>query len=596
MKRKFVGVDLGTHSVKVVAVQTSLRGAQVVEHYVEPIETGPEGGGNLETAAAVAAAILREAGLAAERVCVCVPGSHASYRTLRFPFGDARRIAQALPFELEDQFPVPLDRMHYDYVVSKTADGAGRAWVVGMRRDRIEAVEGILSEAGIEPVALTVGPAALAQALEPGVIALPSEGGGEGGPVEPMTLVVDIGHRTTELVVLGETGPVAARSVRVAGRDVTAAIARAYDMPPAEAERAKRNDGFVLHDGLGEVTEAQARAGGVVRDALLPLVREVRHTIKWLETEQSARVTRVLLSGAASRLREIDAFFAEALGLDVGRVEAAGLSRLRVPDGFDVARELVAVGSAAGAAAGALIDLHLGAEAEADGGVWAPHLRRMGAWAAILAGALALDTVVQVRAAEALLATRRAELAALSEEVFGTSVTSPKEVEDRLEAGEEIDASRLVPERSALDVMATIVDAATPQDKPPPAGAAAAPFDPTGAPATGAPPSTTPPPSAAGASAGGTAKPELAPPPERGIVWADELVLTMVDVRELKVEIAASATRSSAQDRFALELERAGCLKNISKGKVRDQNGRKVFEMNMDNACLLPEGAEGEGS
>lgn len=590
MKRRFVGIDLGTHSVKVVVVQTQLRGAQVVERFVEPVEVGPDGGANLETAAAVAAAIVEQAGLRDERACVSVPGSVAAYRTIEFPFADARRIAQALTFELEDQFPVPVDRMHHVHLITRGAGGRGRAWVVAVRRDRMEEIERALTGAGFGKAAVTIAPAALAQAIEGGIIAIPEpEGGGGGDRPEPVTLVVDVGHRTTELLAIAEAGPMAARSVRIGGRDVTLAIAQAYGMTPVEAERAKRRDAFVYHDGLVGLSDEQVRAGETVRTALLPLVREIGHTIRWLESEQGCRATRVVLTGAGSRLREMVPFLEECLNVDVAQVTADDLRRMRVLDDMDVAREAVAIGAAVGAATGPLVELRMHAGAEHDDAVLAARLRRVGAWAAVFAGGLALDTVVQVRAAEALLETRRAELALLTDEILGERITSPKQVRDRLEGEVSQDPSELVPERSALDVMAMIVDAAAPKDEPP-APAPAQAVDPTGAPLTDSSAASS------GAAAGsvpapGSAAPAAAPPPERGIVWADELVLNMVDIRELKVEIAASAARSSAQDRFAMELESTGCLTNVSKGKVRDQNGRKVFEMNMDNACLLPESA-----
>lgn len=593
VKRRFVGIDLGTHSVKVVVVQAQLRGAQVVERFVEPVEVGPDGGANLETAAAVAAAIVEQAGLRDERACVSVPGSVAAYRTIDFPFADARRIAQALPFELEDQFPVPVDRMHHVHHVSRGAGGRGRAWVVAVRRDRMEEIERALTGAGLGKAAVTIAPAALAQAIEGGIIAIPEpEPGGGGDRPEPVTLVVDVGHRTTEMLAIADAGPMAARSVRIGGRDVTLAIAQAYGMTPVEAERAKRRDAFVLHGGLSGLSDEQIRAGETVREALLPLVREIGHTIRWLETEHGCRATRVVLTGAGSRLREMVPFFEERLSVDVSHVTADDLRRMRVLDDMDVAREAVAIGAAVGAATGPLVELRMHAGPENDDAVLAARLRRVGAWAAVFAGGLAIDTVVQVRTAEALLETRRAELALLTDEVLGERITSPKEVRDRLEGEVARDPSELVPERSSLDVMAMIVDAAAPKDEPP-APAPAQTVGPTGAPIPGASAATG---AAAGSVQGPDGAPEsaaaaAAPPPERGIVWADELVLDMVDIRELKVEIAASAARSSAQDRFAMELESTGCLTNVSKGKVRDQNGRKVFEMNMDNACLLPESA-----
>jgi len=74
--------------------------------------------------------------------------------------------------------------------------------------------------------------------------------------------------------------------------------------------------------------------------------------------------------------------------------------------------------------------------------------------------------------------------------------------------------------------------------------------------------------------------------PETGIGVADNLSFAMVDIRERKVELKASASYSSTQDRLVEELKKAGCLQKISKGKVKDSNDLKTFEMAMDNLCF----------
>jgi hypothetical protein len=75
-------------------------------------------------------------------------------------------------------------------------------------------------------------------------------------------------------------------------------------------------------------------------------------------------------------------------------------------------------------------------------------------------------------------------------------------------------------------------------------------------------------------------------PADAGIVLVDELTLSLVDIRQLKVEIQAGANTSSAQDRLASKLAGLGCISNVSKGKVRGEE-RKTFQMEMDNKCFF---------
>ena len=79
-------------------------------------------------------------------------------------------------------------------------------------------------------------------------------------------------------------------------------------------------------------------------------------------------------------------------------------------------------------------------------------------------------------------------------------------------------------------------------------------------------------------------------PADAGIVLVDDLTLSLVDIRKLKVEIKAGANTSSAQDRLAAKLTGLGCISNVSKGKVRGE-ARKTFQMEMDNQCFFKKAA-----
>jgi general secretion pathway protein L len=62
-----------------------------------------------------------------EDPCVCgLPLSLLSVRNLALPFSDVKQIAQALPFELEEQLIVPVESLVVDFMVSATANAGSR--------------------------------------------------------------------------------------------------------------------------------------------------------------------------------------------------------------------------------------------------------------------------------------------------------------------------------------------------------------------------------------------------------------------------------------------------------------------------------------
>ncbi len=103
MAQKFIGIDLGHHQVKVVVLSRSFRKQEVIASYRANVQS--ETRVNLETMLDVAFALVEEHGLKGYPAALVLPGDLGSYRVLHFPFSDAKRISQAVVFELDDQFP-----------------------------------------------------------------------------------------------------------------------------------------------------------------------------------------------------------------------------------------------------------------------------------------------------------------------------------------------------------------------------------------------------------------------------------------------------------------------------------------------------------
>jgi Tfp pilus assembly PilM family ATPase len=610
MAQKYVGIDLGTHRVKVAVLTAGFRGAQLVDTFEEPVNAVVAGeGGKPEDAdpylPALQAALgaMRSRGLLGEAVGVALPPSMLSYRLLTFPFVDERRIAQAIGFEAEGEFPVPFEQLAHGHFAVPTGQGGGRALVVATRRDRIDQLATIFKRSGSDLKSVTSGATSLAQVLEPD-LAPPSPQQVEQG-LQPVTLAVDIGHATTQLVAIGAKGPIAVRTLRRGGRQITAAIARAYNLGLPDAEVAKVRDAFVPHRGQGELSDEQLRSGKLVAETIEAIVREIEHTRLWLRSTYRCEVVRLATCGGGAHLGGLAGYLQEQTGLPVELPRLKASLAVRGTTGRDLATYAVAIGTAYGASRRPLVQLHDVHAGQGDGG-WVQE--RIGSLVAIGVSVLAfgaLDTIARVKAYEAERLAYESELAETTKKVFGTEVAA-NAVDAKLDEAESQDLTSLIPQRGALEVLGMLANAATPSDlgKVPMAGGAAAeggeieeggegdegglgmpsPDEPVVEPA----------------------KPAIAETvdPSRGIVVSDEMVFQNVDIRERKIEMKIEATRASAQDRLIAKLKDIGCIANIERGKVRGED-RKLFEMSMDNNCYTQsstvaepaaEEPEGEGA
>ncbi len=601
MAQKFVGVDLGSHHVKVVVVSSGLRGVQVTDAFTEPVgqvSTDDPEVDPLGAVLAVALGTLKQRRLLSLPMGLVLPPEVCSYRLLSFPFSDERRIAQAVGFEAEGQFPVPLEELFYGHVVVPSPGPGGRALVAAARRDKVEPIHDIFKRSGVDVKAVTSAAAAMAQVALPPPAAPVSPELSERG-LEPVSLLVDLGHQATQLVAMAPKGPRAIRTARRGGRHITAAIAKAYQMSTADAEAAKHRDAFLPHHGLEQMDDEQLDAGRIVARAIEPVLREIGHTRMWLRSAHKLEVTRLVLAGGGAALQGLVAYLKEQTGLEVQRLMPAP-NLIKGTHGRDWANYAGALGAAYGAARRPLLQLHDASVGDSEGG-WIQE--RMSSLIAIGVAVMAfgaLDTIAQVKALEAEQEAYEDELSQATLETFG-EVLGPSKIEAKLAAVDGADLSSLVPDKGALDVLAMIVEASTPSDlgQAPPPGAAPTGTDPiTGQPlAPGlmpspmggpVPPGGLPPgvgpgdPAAAGVEEGAK---EIGPiDPSRGIVMVDELTFSTVNIRELKVELKVGATSAPAQERLNTKLSQISCISGVQNGKVTGAD-RKAFEMIMDNNC-----------
>lgn len=591
MAQKFVGIDLGSHQVKIVVATAGLRGVQVLNTFQAAVDPQQDLEDALAASAAVAVGLLREQQLSHLPVGVCLPGALGSYRVLKFPFADQKRVSQALAFEIDGQFPLPVTELEYDHFVTPRVDGGGQALVVAVRRDLLSAVMSSLREAGVDVRLMTTVPMALAQVMG-GSIA-PRAADDPDDPTKPAMLVVDVGGRSTQLIALGDRGPLAVRTLRRGGRNVTGAIRKAYGLDAQSAEMVKLRDGFIAHSGSGALDDAQQRLSATVGRAMEGVLREIEHTRLWLRSELGHEVTEVRLVGGGANLRGLSEYLHDQLQLPVsmGRPRARFGGRYDPQEGW--ALDTAALGAAMGAARRPLVQLQDESGIQRDSDWIQQRFGTILALGLAIVAVAAVDTIVKIKALETERDRYRDELSASTQKVFGESKTSAAEIQELLDAVEGGDLTSVVPERTALDVLQLVAQASAPTDlgkapsAPPPVDPAAdpaldptAPVDPAGNPAIAAPPGGEP-----------AAEPVPAGPVDvnAGIVVADELELASLDIRELKIDMKVSATRAAAQDRLAIKLKELGCISDITKGKVTDRSrggaDRKVFEMTMSHRC-----------
>ncbi|MBW2272650.1 MAG: pilus assembly protein PilM [Deltaproteobacteria bacterium] len=281
MMKKVLGLDVGAHSIKAVVLRQTLRGIEA-----EQLRLQPRGGDDAELADLLRR-FLKLHQLPAEHVVCAIAGERISTRRLDFPFRDRKKLATAVPFEVEGEIPFALEDVIVDWELVGGEGKQGRVVASITQRREISSCLDSLREAAIDPRVL-VGEGLVLGNL-PALFDLPGD-----------RLLVDLGHRKTSLCLLQDGRAVGARSISVGGEAITHAIAEDRGCSLDEAERAKCEEGI-------------AGAASTPR-AVAVVDRIAREMVRTLESSETA-VAAITLFGGTAKLPGIDDFLSERVGV-----------------------------------------------------------------------------------------------------------------------------------------------------------------------------------------------------------------------------------------------------------------------------------------
>jgi general secretion pathway protein L len=240
---------------------------------------------------------LVQGGGHADVVVVALPGAGAATHRLSLPFSDLRRLEQTLGFEVEGQIPFDLADVRYDYEVLSQRSGRGgvaartEVLVGVIRRDIVSGLLEGLAALGLDPRVLTLPGLALQQ------LPLPALGA---------DVILDLGHTRIGLLARENGRPSFVRGFDGGGQALTLALARARSLDWAQAEALKEQSSLVGGD-----PEVQA----ILTRALMPMVREVRQTLKQVSGLARKPIERLWLTGGTSRLEGLGELLARELGV-----------------------------------------------------------------------------------------------------------------------------------------------------------------------------------------------------------------------------------------------------------------------------------------
>lgn len=263
MSQKILGIDLGTYSVKILYLERRVQDFFVLNYLEEPINQASRMP-HEEQCKIILEKMFTDQVFSPDIVSVSLPGHLLSSRIIEFPFSNAKKVGQMIEFELESHIPFPVEEVFSDFHVLKTSsDEDSQILCVYTPEESLSKYLDQLSQAGIDPKyfgAEFIDYAAIAQ-----VAMVPNEG---------FYALLDIGHNSSNLVIMEGRELRYVRSIGIAGFHFTRAIQRAFNLNYEKAESLKLSRGklYIRENESDHVSR-------ILHKAALELVSNIKQTV-----------------------------------------------------------------------------------------------------------------------------------------------------------------------------------------------------------------------------------------------------------------------------------------------------------------------------
>lgn len=331
----FFGLDIGTTAVRLVELHGNGAVKSLVKYAYIPVDSKivlSDSKSDQQKLAAVIKDLLTQARMTTRNVAVGIPSQRVFTAVVDFDRLPAAELSKAIRYQADSLIPTPLETSKLDWaVIGDSPKDKTKVEVLlssvenTFAEQRLDMLESI----GLEVIAFEPDNLALTRAMVAQDNMLPQ-------------MVLDIGSKSTDLVVTVNGAPRLTRSIPTGAEAIIRSAAQNLNIDDKQARQ------FVFKFGLGK-----DKLEGRIYDAIIGtvdiLTSEIDKSIKFFQSRYTdVRLGRMIVTGGASALPEFPLFLANKFGVEV----EIGNAWRNVSFSPDRQNELLAVSNHFGVAAG----------------------------------------------------------------------------------------------------------------------------------------------------------------------------------------------------------------------------------------------------
>jgi len=320
-----IALDIGTDSIKMLQMRQVGEAVAVTAcgRWPFPPLAGDDPAERRKLTIQGVRELLREGGFRGRRVVSALPCRQLKIKNVRLQSMPADELDEAVRYEAEERFgqPFAADQLHYLRAgqIRQGVDSYQELIILAAPGDVIESHLSMLAELPLRPQLIDAEPLAVFRPFERLLRRQADE--------DAISVVVDLGHTMTKVVVARGRQVVLIKSIPIGGRNFTDAVARQLNLPHDEAADLRtqimrdRADRRRETDEQGQPEDGPDSVGWTILDAVRgeveELAREIALCLRYCSvTFRGVRPRRVIMTGGQAYDPAMAHLLGEQLGVD----------------------------------------------------------------------------------------------------------------------------------------------------------------------------------------------------------------------------------------------------------------------------------------
>lgn len=300
---EFFGLDIGSTAVRLVQLHGKGLPKTLVKYAYVPLENAvalSDSKTDQQKLAQIISQLVNQAHVTTRDVAVGIPSGKVFTTVADFDRLSASELAKSVPLQADTLVPTPLSESKIDWSllgdspVDKTKQ---EILLTSVPNKFVEARLDMLESIGLNVVAFEPDNLAMARALT-----VPDAG---------TQLILDTGHRATDLVIVQADAPRLTRSIPTGLEAIVRSAQQGLNVDHKQAEQ------FVFKFGLSQ-DKLEGQVFQAITGTVDLLTGEVEKSIKFFQKRYTqAKVERIIVTGGASVIPEFPLYLANKFGINV---------------------------------------------------------------------------------------------------------------------------------------------------------------------------------------------------------------------------------------------------------------------------------------